>query len=579
MRLAGLNELVRRGLSEPFSPVQISDGRLDHGRKEDTRDMGAYVNPGNFDFEGCSTDELYVDKTGLIRLTNAAIGKPRKKRIVVSRPRRFGKTMALTMLSAYYSCGCDSKALFRGMTIAQDPSFEEHLNQHNIIILDVQGLYIQADADDRLDTFPQFISETVNTELEKLFPDEVHGNEDSLSKSILAIHAKHGTKFIFLLDEWDVIYREEKFNEKLKEDYTDFLMGLFKNDNMSECLDLVYMTGILPILKQATHSELDNFNADTMLNPLDFAEYVGFTEAEVEALCQKNQLQQEKLQDLKAWYRGYQFGSVGAMYCPFSITKAIDSKRIKSYWGKTGTTTELVNLMNATNPMFRRAAQDLLSVASVDITVDKEGIDLSDVGSLDTALTALVHLGYLVYQEEDGTVRIPNQEVAAEFLKAVKEAKKNPCYKIMARSKELQTKTLRGDAKAVSKMLQANHERYASVYSYDQENDLACVVITSYSAFAEQDYTFHRELHGGKGFADIVFLPRPGRPRNIIPIIVELSWKEDADTAVQQIKERRYTGLAHGYPSALLVGIRYGGDAKEKDYKNHTCVIEQVDNP
>lgn len=541
--------------------------------------MGVYVNPGNYDFEGSSKDELYVDKTGLIRLTNAAIGNPRKKRIVVSRPRRFGKTTALFTLRAYYSCGCDSRALFRGLTIAQDSSFEAHLNQHNVISLDVQWFYKQAAEDNRLDAFPQYISETVSAELEKLFPDEVHGNEAALAKSILAIHAAHGTRFIFLLDEWDVIYREEKLNKKLKEDFTGFLVRLFKNDHMSECIDLVYMTGILPIPKQETHSGLNNFNEYTMLRPSDFAEYIGFTEAEVEALCQKNQLQQEKLQDLRAWYEGYQFGSVGSVYCPASVTKAIDNKLIKSYWGLTGAATELLDLMNATNPKFRRAAQNLLSGASVDIKVDEEGIDLSDVGSLDTALTALVHLGYLAYQEEDGTVRIPNQEVAAEFLKATNEAKKNPCYKIMARSKELLRKTLRGDAKAVAKMLQENHETYASVYTYNNENDLACVVITSYSDFAEKDYTFHRELEGGKGFADIVFLPRPGRPQKVIPIIIELKWKKSADTAIQQIKERRYSGLARGYPSVLLVGISYEKEKKKKDYKNHTCVIEQIDNP
>ena len=153
--------------------------------------MGAYVNPGNNNFAKSLHSKTFVDKTGLIQLTNEALGTD-DCRIVVSRPRRFGKTTALFTLRAYYSCGCDSRALFRGLTIAQAPSFEDHLNKHNVISLDVQGLYKQAVAGGRLATFPQFISETVNAELVKLFPDEVHGNEDSLSKSILAIHAEHG---------------------------------------------------------------------------------------------------------------------------------------------------------------------------------------------------------------------------------------------------------------------------------------------------------------------------------------------------------------------------------------------------
>lgn len=537
--------------------------------------MGSYVNPGNNVFAGCVKDELYVDKTGLIKLTNASIGQYWKKRIVVSRPRRFGKTMALAMLRAYYSCGCDSRNLFHGLLIEQDPSFEEHLNKHNVISLDIQGLYRKAHEMRRLDTFPQFISETVNAELKNLFPNEVQGKESSLALALAAIHSASNSSFIFLLDEWDVVYREEKLNVKLKKDYTDFLVSLFKDDNLSESIDLVYMTGILPIPKKETQSGLNDFYEYTMLKPGKFAEYIGFTEDEMNFLCQKCKM---PLSELKAWYEGYRFGSIGSVYCPASVVAALENRSISSYWGGTGAATDLLNLMNSVNSNFRRASRNLLSGASVEITVDNEGIDLSDVGTLNTALIALVHLGYLAYQE-DSTVCIPNQEVAAEFLKASRQAKSNPCFKLMARSKDLLSKTLRGDANAVAKILQDNHDMYASIYSYNQENDLACVIITSYSSFAEKDYTFHRELQGGKGFADIVFLPRPGRPSKIIPVIIELKWKKSADSAIRQIKERRYAGLAHGYPSALLVGISYEKDKSNKEYKNHICIIEQVDNP
>ena len=233
--------------------------------------------------------------------------------------------------------------------------------------------------------------------------------------------------------------------------------------------------------------------------------------------------------------------------------------------------------MNSVDPAFQQTVRNLLAEVPVKIEVDSKGIDLSDFGNLNTALTALVHLGYLSYQ--DGNVRIPNLEVAEEFLNTLAQANNSPAYKIMARSKELLKMTLLEDAAGVAKLLQENHDIYSSVYSYNQENDLACIVITSYKGFIDEDYSFHREFHEGKGFADIVYLPRPGTLKTLSPIIIELKWDKTVDTALEQIKERRYDGLAHGYPSALLVGISYEKDSEKEGYKNHTCVIERVDNP
>ena len=188
-----------------------------------------------------------------------------------------------------------------------------------------------------------------------------------------------------------------------------------------------------------------------------------------------------------------------------------------------------------------------------------------------------MHLGYLSYQ--DGKVHIPNQEVAEEFLNTLAQAKNSPAYKVLALSKELLQKTLLEDADGVAQILEENHDLYSSVYSYNRENDLACAIITSYKGFIDRDYSFHREFPKGKGFADIVYLPRSGTPRTLTPIIIELKWDKTAETALKQIKERRYDGLAHGYPSALLVGISYEKDRKKEGYKHHTCVIERVDNP
>lgn len=383
--------------------------------------MGVYYNPGNNSFAKCLNSKTFVDKTRLIQHTNSALGTE-KSRIVVSRPRRFGKTVAISMLKAYYSSGCDSRDLFHGLAIEGAPSFEEHLNKHDVISFDVQGLYLKATSSNRKEDFPHFISETINAELAKQYPDEVRGNESSLSDSLSAIHAAHGSSFIFLLDEWDVIYREEKCDKKLKQDFTDFLKDLFRDGKASNCIELVYQTGIYPILKPEIESGLNNFSAYTMLDPHDFAEYVGFTETDVASLCQKNQM---PLQELKAWYEGYPFGSAGSVYCPYSVVNAIQNRKAKNYWGKTAAATVLIDLMHSANPRCLSAVQALLSGASVDVALEDSGPDLSDLGSLDASLTALVHLGYLAYQEGH-TVRIPNQEVADEYRKAIRKVKRQP---------------------------------------------------------------------------------------------------------------------------------------------------------
>ena len=402
--------------------------------------MGNFVNPGNDDFTMSRKSKFYVDKSGLIQLTNDVLGTE-DRRIVVSRPRRFGKTMALYMLEAYYSCGCDSRELFRGLTIESSPGFETHLNKHNVITLDVQGLYLAAIRTKRLNDFSGYISERVNADLALIYPNEVKGNEADLSCSLQAINAVHGAKFVFLFDEWDVVYREERFNEALKKNFSDFLRSIFKDKQVSRCIELVYMTGILPVPKAEIQSGLNNFWEYTMLKPSMFAEYIGFTEEEVSSLCERYQM---PIEDMKSWYEGYQFGTVGSVYCPASVVQALGRHEVRSYWNKTGAASELTNLINSVDPSFQDTVKGLLAGTPVDVDVDDDGIDLSDLGTLDTTLAALVHLGYLTYQ--DGKVRIPNLEVTNEFMKILSRAKHNPAYGIMARTKELLDKTLARDA-------------------------------------------------------------------------------------------------------------------------------------
>ena len=249
--------------------------------------MGIYLNLGNEQFKVSVNSELYVDKTELIEYTNSRIGKDRPL-ICSSRPRRFGKTMAVTMLAAYYSKGCYSENLFEGLKISKNKCFKTHLNKYNVIFLDIQWMYGNALEEMKRDSslkILSYIQKEVIAELKTEYPECVHDTDISLPSVLAKINAVIKEQFIIIIDEWDCLFREDKHNEKLQKEYINLLRGLFKGSPSGAFLKLAYITGILPIKKYGTQSALNNFREHTMVSARQMAEYVGFTEQEVKTLC------------------------------------------------------------------------------------------------------------------------------------------------------------------------------------------------------------------------------------------------------------------------------------------------------
>ena len=165
--------------------------------------MGIYLNPGNEQFEVSVNSELYVDKTELIKYTNSRIGKDRPL-ICSSRPRRFGKTMAVTMLAAYYSKGCDSEKLFTGLKICQNEFFKVHLNRYNVIFLDIQWMYGNALEEMRRSSSVKvvsYIQEQVIGELRKEYPECIQDSDVSLPSVLAKINVMTKEQFIIIIDE------------------------------------------------------------------------------------------------------------------------------------------------------------------------------------------------------------------------------------------------------------------------------------------------------------------------------------------------------------------------------------------
>ena len=250
--------------------------------------MGIYVNSGNEGFKSALNSQIYIDKTGMLEYTNRVLNTE-SRYICVSRPRRFGKSITAQMLVAYYDKTCDSKEMFRNFEIAKSPDFEKHLNQYNVIHVDVNDFLHRTDFETKqpvtaMQAIALFQSNIIE-ELKAIFPDSVIEMDVDLPTTLAKIHADTGTQFIIIIDEWDTLFREKKQDTKAQNAYIELLRGLFKDARSKKFLKLAYLTGILPIKKYNTQSALNNFDEFTMTNPLVFSKYVGFTKDEVQSLC------------------------------------------------------------------------------------------------------------------------------------------------------------------------------------------------------------------------------------------------------------------------------------------------------
>ncbi|MCD8336820.1 MAG: ATP-binding protein [Lachnospiraceae bacterium] len=530
--------------------------------------MGIYLNPGNAGFEEIRRD-IYVDKSGLISFVNSLIGKP-KPLVSFSRPRRFGKSYDANMICAYYDKRCDSRFLFEDLEIAKDDTFEKHLNQYNVITFDVTGFI--ADSKDNDTNIVLNIKNTLLEELRAAFPGCIRDEEKNLGKALYAVVSKGNAKFVFVIDEWDALFREYKEDKQLQEDYILFLRSLFKNkDTTSRTIAAAYMTGILPIKKYGTESALTDFREFTMTAPDALAPYVGFTEREVLDLCDRNHLDFE---EVKLWYDGYSFDNVGSVYSPNSVMQAIERKVLRNYWTSSETYESLATYIGMDYKGLKKDIIRMLGGEAVRVRVSKFQNDMTSFKSKDDVLTLLIHLGYLSYDAETKTVVIPNQEIVDVFGDAVDGEGWEEIGELIQESDDLLDATLCGDSDAVAEALEKVHAANSSILQYNNEAALSSAIMIAYYT-ARRIYKIVPEFPQGKGFADLVFLPRRGSDKPVM--IVELKYDKDADTAIRQIHENRYDGdLKKYFGNLLLVGINYDKDAKGVNAKRHSCVIEKV---
>ena len=520
--------------------------------------MGRYLNPGMESFEKSVNSEIYVDKTGLVGYTNRVMNTVQGY-VCVSRPRRFGKSMAANMLTAYYSRGCDSREIFSKFEISESPDFEKYRNKYNTIFLNMQEFLSRSDS---VEALVDRVKKLVLRDLKREYPDVDYFDDTDLVESMQDIYETEKCPFVVIIDEWDCIFREFRQNKEAQEKYLDFLRDLLKD---KACIHLAYMTGILPIKKYGTHSALNMFDEFSMIAPGPLACYVGFTEQEVKKLCEQYGMDME---EVKNWYDGYSFDGVLSVYSPRSVVNSMRFRKISNYWNQTETFEALQMYIDMN---FEHLKDDVLSmIAGESVAVNTESFtnDMATFRTEDDVLTLLIHLGYLAYDDKTKTVKIPNSEIRAEYVNTVSVSDWGSVSKALKDSADTLNAIWQGREEQVSKAIEQAHFETSHI-QYNDENALSYTISLALYA-ARNFYTIHRELAGGKGFADLVFIPKKQFAEKPA-LVVELKWDKSAESAIKQMKEKKYFESLEEYQNnMLLVGINY-----DKKTKEHVCKIEK----
>ena len=528
--------------------------------------MGYYINPGNENFK-CIVNDDYIDKSGLISVVNSTIGT-KKMLSCVSRPRRFGKSYAANMLAAYYDCSCDSHELFDGLDIAKDDSYETYLNQYHVLYLDITGFM----ADTTLEGLPSYIRKEVLEDAKQVFPKMMP--ENSIKKCLMRIVNDTGKKFIAIIDEWDSPIRDSESTAKIQKDYLEFLRSLFKSEITKKIFAAAYMTGILPIKKDGSQSAISEFREYSILKPGRFAPYAGFLEEDVKKICKKKDISFDKMRE---WYNGYSLHTVDgeclSVYNPNSVILASEDGIFDSYWEYSSAAYGALKYINMDYDSLGEAVEKLTAGLDIPVKTQKFQNDLVSFQSANDVLTLLIHFGYLTYDSEKGTVRIPNYEIQTEFGDMIHEVSHKETMERLKESEQFLADILAGNASAVAANVQKVHMKETAPLWYNDEQALRAIIKLAFFTYRDH-YIKLEELPSGMGYVDMAYIPKRYDPSP--PLIIELKAGGTPEQALEQIRSRNYASSIEGIGSEpVLVAITYDKNDKTKQ---HHCQIEQSGN-
>ena len=542
--------------------------------------MGIYVNPGDSMFRFSLNSKIYVDKSPMINELNELIGTD-ERFLCMSRARRFGKTMMTNLMSAYYSRDCNSREIFERLELSKQEGWDKYLNAFNVIQIDLQSCFSRTK--DKNQVIDKLQTNVVN-ELREQFPSTRIPTAATIAESISIINKELGELFVIIIDEYDVLIRDNCVAASIRKDYIDFLNSIFKSNDVQKAVSLAYLTGILPILRETVQSKLNNFTEYTMLRPDQFAQYFGFTENEVRRLCLAKNADYDAC---KLMYDGYIFEKptelaeqpdddgehIIHVFNPNSVVKAVTKHKYDNYWVATSALEAITLYIDANIAGILEDIKALLKgEKEVKVDVLNYNNNVEHFATKDEIFTYLIHLGYLAYDPTKGTCHIPNGEIRGAWLRIMSNAKGfEPIAQMIETSRKLIEATENGDKETVAKALDDSQADISSPLSYNRESTMQSAILMAYF-YARKDYWIFSELASGCGYADVVLVPffiqKP-------IIIIELKKDGEPATAIEQIKSRNYAHAFRYHPGheAVLVGITYDAESKQ-----HRCLIEKVDN-
>ena len=552
--------------------------------------MGSILNPTKENsFErlvNFKDKDIFVDKTDFIEKLSAKINAD-KRLFAVTRPRRFGKTVTAHMLLAYYSKGYAGHKIFDDLEISNKASFTEHLNKYDVIYIDMNficGLYKgytkKSNKVPGVETLVDYLEYSVIKDLRerKDFSQcfEKHQIENTgLLEALSNLRNDLNTQFIFIMDEWDLVYRDYRDDTQLQEDFIDLLRNLFKSDGGKACFALTYLTGILPIKKYNSQSALNGFKEYNMLSPEPYEKYFGFTEDEVAKIVESPSCSISS-QELKEWYEGYKLNGVD-IYNPNSVVSAVNDGKCKSYWSGTSSNEEVVRLINMDFDGIKKDIMNLIEGARVQFDCGNFQNDMVTIEEKDDVFSLLVCLGYLGCSDIDGNddlkqAYVPNKEIKRALIGIIRKQEWYERMETIKRSENLLKAILELDGTTAAALIQDVHNSPAvTLLDYNDEESLTYCVMTGLLWSTLGKYISRREEQAGKGRADLIYEPAI---KGTAPLIlIEFKYDGSAEEAIAQIKTqeyfKRYTGQ---YRSIIIVGINYS--TKTKD---HQCLIEKLD--
>ena len=551
--------------------------------------MGNYLNPGKEAFEESVRSAVFVDKTEMLLYLNRAVCTDQKY-VCISRPRRFGKTMAARMLCAYYDRKAESRELFERLLVSKvqqktgDLPWDCYLGKFDVIRVVMTDFFkTGVTADQGLVR----LQKQIIRDLERIYPETDFSDRNDLVQTLQDVYGETGTRFVIVIDEWDAVFRENSDDRVGQKKYLDFLRECLKD---KEYIALAYMTGILPIRKYGKHSALNMFWEYSMTDPQQYAPFTGFTAEEVQQECRKRKLNYE---GLKTWYDGYRLSNRASeelyeavseeekaefreyeIYSPYSVAKAIITRQLNSYWNQTESFEALRQYIDWNFDGLKEDVAVLMDGGRVKVDITGYQNDMNTFYSKDDILTILIHLGYLGYEKETKEVFIPNREVMDVFRTSTKTSEWTMTFRALANSRKLLEATWACDEDAVAELIETAHNK-AGNRTYHSEAGLSYAIQLAYYS-AQDYYTIIPELDTGKGYADLAFIPK--KP-DIPALLVELKYEEDADTAIEQIRRQKYPErLEHYKGNLILVGISYDKENRNDEitFKHHSCRIEKA---